>query len=105
MKNLEKREKNMTFSVPVEKQENGKTINYKVRFIESVQSMISSLSSLTDNLAKGLYKGKCKDCKSSLEYLTAKDGLLVFKCVDNTKTYDKRFYEDSFKRFKSIYQF
>ena len=28
----------MTFSVPVEKQENGKTINYKVRFIESVKS-------------------------------------------------------------------
>ena len=41
--------------------------------------MGSSLSSLTDNLVEGLHKGKCKDCKSSLEYMTVKDSLLTFK--------------------------
>ena len=44
--------------------------------------MNSSLSSLIDTLAKGLHKVKCKDCKSSLEYLTSENGLLVFKCVE-----------------------
>ena len=34
------------------------TIKYKTRFIESVRFMASSQSSLTDNLAEGLYKDK-----------------------------------------------
>ena len=51
--------------------------------------MASSLSSLTDNLAEGLYKGKCKDSKSSLKYVTARDGIPKFKCVDCNKTHVK----------------
>ena len=33
--------------------------------------MSSSLSSLSDNLAKGLHKDKCKNCKSDLESIMA----------------------------------
>ena len=72
----------ITFSVPIETQENQKIIKHKIRFIEHVIFMNSSLSSLIDTLAKGLHKVKCKDCKSSLEYLTSENGLLVFKCVE-----------------------
>ena len=35
--------------------ENGKTMTCKIKFIESVRILASSLSSLTDNLAKGLH--------------------------------------------------
>ena len=73
-------------SVAIEKQENGKTKKYKIRFIDSVRFMTSFLSSLTDNLAEGLHKGKCKDCKPSLEYMAATDVLLTFNCVHCNKT-------------------
>ena len=45
----ENTEKYMTFSVPKEKQENGETIKYKIRFINSVRFTASFLSSLIDN--------------------------------------------------------
>ena len=64
----ENTEKYITFSVSIEKQENWKNINYKIIFIDSVRFMANSLSSLTDNLAEGLHKGKCKDCNSNLQY-------------------------------------
>ena len=40
--------------------------------------MVSSLSSLTDNLTEGHHKGKCKDCKFCLEYSNVVNSLLVF---------------------------
>ena len=61
-------EKYLTFLVLIKKQENEKTIKYKIRFIDSVIFMASSLSSLIDNLAEALGKSKRKDCKSSIEY-------------------------------------
>lgn len=65
-------EKYIRFSVPVRKEnENGKAIPYKIKFINSVRFMSSSLSSLSDNLAKGLHKDKCKNCKSDLESIMA----------------------------------
>ena len=41
--------------------------------------MARSLSSLTNNLAKGLYKTKCKKYKSGLQYFMVKDNTLAFK--------------------------
>ena len=93
------------FSVPIEKKEKWRTITYKLRFTDSVRFMANSLSRLTDNLEEGRYKSKCKDCRSSLEYMTAKDALLTFKCVDFNKTYEKKFDEDLFKRLQNIYKF
>ena len=60
----------ITLSVSMEKQENGKTIKYKIIFIGSARFMARSLSNLTDNLAEVLHKGKCKDCKSSLKNMS-----------------------------------
>ena len=76
----------------------------QVKFVDSVSFMTSSLSGLTDNLAS-LHKGKFKDCKSSLDYMAAKDGLLSFNYADCNKTYDKKFDEDISKRFENIHQF
>ena len=56
--------------------------------------MSSSLSSLADNLSEGLHKSKCKDCKSDLEYVTAKNNTRTFKCVGCNKNYEKEFDQD-----------
>ena len=48
--------------------------------------MSSSLSSPVDNLSEGLYNNECTDCKCCLEYISAKDDQLVFKCLKCNKT-------------------
>ena len=59
----ENTEKYITFSVPIKKElDNGKTITYKLKFIDSFRFMSTSLSSLTDNLSE-IYKKECKGCK------------------------------------------
>ena len=61
--------------------------------------MPSYLWSQSDNLAEGLHKGKCKDCKSRLEYMTAKGSLLKYKYWK----YEKKS-EDLSKRFENTYE-
>ena len=56
--------------------------------------MPSSLSSLTNNLAKGFHKNKSKNCKSYLEYMKVKDASPIFKCSNCNKNYEKEFNED-----------
>ena len=57
--------KNITFSVPIEKEvtrtdKNGKeiakTTSYRLQFIDSARFMASSLSNLVNNLAEGIQK-------------------------------------------------
>ena len=62
--------------------ENCKTGTYRIRFIDSVRFMVSSLSSPTQ-------RDKYKNCESYLEHVNVEDALIVFKCVDcknNLKT-------------------
>ena len=49
----ENTEKYITFSAPIKKEhDNGKTITYKLKFIDSCRFMHSSLSNLVDNLSE-----------------------------------------------------
>ena len=57
--------------MPIEKQENGKTIKYKIIFTDSVRFIVSF------NLAKGLHKGKYKDCMLSFEYMKVKKSMII----------------------------
>ena len=50
--------------------DDGKTITYKLKFIDTLRFMPTSLSSLVDNLSEKLHSGKCKDCKYELEYMS-----------------------------------
>ena len=59
----------------------------KIRFIDSIRFMSSSLSSLADNLSEGLHNNTCKDCKSCLE--SQKDKLLIFNCLKFNENYEK----------------
>ena len=43
--------------------------------------MPSSLSSLADNLNKGLHNDKCNACKCCLKYVSTKDNQIIFKCL------------------------
>ena len=64
----------MIFSVPIkEDNENDKKLTYRIKFIDSVRFMLSSLSCLPGNFPKGFHKDKCKDCKSRLKYITVNE--------------------------------
>ena len=68
------REKYINFSVPIKKGlDNGKSITYETKSIDSFRFMSSSLSNFVDNLSEGLYCDKCIDCKSCLDYISVKD--------------------------------
>ena len=54
-------EKYITFLDTITKEnENSKIVTYKIKFIDNMRFMARSLLSLTDNLAKGIYKDKWK---------------------------------------------
>ena len=44
--------------------------------------MSTSLSSLVDNLSEKIHSGKCKDCKSELDYMSVKNNQLIFQCLE-----------------------
>ena len=85
----ENTDKYITFSVLIKKQlDNGKTVTYKLIFIDSFKFMSTSLSILVNHLSEGLHDDKCIDCKSYLDYMGIKDDqqsctqliLRCFKC-------------------------
>ena len=41
--------------------------SYKIKFVDSVRFMATSLSNLADNLTEGTHKIKCKDCDCFLK--------------------------------------
>ena len=84
----ENTEKYITFSVAIKKKlDNGKTITYKIKFIDSFRFMSSSLSSLVDNLSEGLHSDKRTDFKYCLDYMVFKDDQLIFRCFECEKIY------------------
>ena len=66
--------------------------------------MVSSPSNLADNVAEGLHIDKCEDSKFWLKYGTVKDKLLIYKCLNGNKNYQKGLiktegYTEGFRRF------
>ena len=102
----ENTEKYITLSVPINKElENGKTSTCKIRLIDSFIFISSPLSSLVDKLSGGLHNDKCTDCNFSLKYISAKDELLIFKCLKCSKNHKKHFNKYLIKRFANTYEF
>ena len=82
-------EKYITFSVPIKKEcDNGKTIAYKLRFIDSFRFMPTSLSELVDNMSGNFNSIECKPCTENNR---------CEKC--------KKMIEGLIKKFPSTYQF
>ena len=67
--------------------------------------MLTSLSSLIDNLSEKLYGDKCKYCKSELDYMSLKDDQLIFRCSECKKNYEKDFNKDLIDRSGNTYRF
>ena len=105
----ENTEKYITFSVPIKKEITKKDkiikISYKITFIDSFRFMSTSLSKLIHNLSEGLHNGKCKYCKSYLDYVTIKDKQLIFRCFSCKKNYEKNSNNELIQRFANIYEF
>ena len=72
-------EKHITFPVPIKKGwDNGKTIAYKLRFIDSFRFMSASLSELVDNMSGNFNSiewksctenNRCEECEKRIEAL------------------------------------
>ena len=94
------------FSVPIKKElGNGKSITYKIKFIDSFRFLSSSLSSLADNLSEEHQSKKCTNYKSCLDYMTIQDDQLIFRCFECKENYKKDFNKELIKRFANIYEF
>ena len=98
----ENAEKYITFSVPIKEEitkidKNGNDkitkISCKIKFIDSYRFMSTSLSNLVSNLSEGLHNDRCIDCKSCLDYMTAKDEQLIFRCFRCKRNYENNFNE------------
>ena len=70
---------------------------YKIKFIDGARFMASSLLNLVDNFAEGIHKIKCKYCDCFLEYESAKDNLIKYKCLSFNKNYSNKF-DKKFKK-------
>ena len=110
----ENTEKYISFSVKINKKitkkdEDGseKIVNipYRLKFIDSYRFMSSSLSNHVDNLSNGLHNNRCVDCKSGLDYMKAKDGILIFRCFKCKKNYKIDFDKILINKFSSTYDF
>ena len=70
------------------------TMSYKIKCIDSMRFMGTSLTKLVDNLSEGIHEIKCTDCNCSLKYENVKNNLMKYKCL----SCDKKFSEKSLKR-------
>ena len=102
--------KYITFSVPIKKElDNGKTITYKLKFIDSFRFMSTSLSSLVDNLSE-IYKKEYEGCeekekiKSVCNFIGLKNNKLNYKCKECKKRWLKPV-NGLIKNFPNVNQF
>ena len=88
-------EKYITFSIPIKKEnDDGKTITYKIKFIDTCRFMQSKLWDLADNLSEINNKDgkKCmerKKIRSEYEFTGLKDNRLNYKCEECKETATK----------------
>ena len=123
----ENTEKYISFSVKINKKitrkdedGNEKIVNipYRLKFFDTYKFMLDSLSNHVDNLSNGLHNNnsnnnnnnnnnnnKCTNCKSDLDYMIAKDDILIFRCFKCKMNYKIDFDKELIKNFSSTYDF
>ena len=75
------------------KLDNGKTIAYKLKFVNSLRFMTSKLSDLVDNLSE-IYKKECKGCmerkkiKSLCDFIGLKNNKLYYSVKMQQKMFN-----------------
>ena len=106
----ENTEKYITFSVPIKKEHNnGETITYKIKFIDTCRFMQCKLSSLVDNLSE-INNKDCKTCmerkniKSECEFIGFKNNRLNYRCKECNGTSNKSI-NDLTEKFPRMHKF
>ena len=86
---------------------NKKIVNipYRLKLIDSYRFMAASLSELVNNLSNGLHSKKCTDCGLNLEYMIAKDDILIFRCFRCKRNCEIDFAKELNNKFSSLYYF
>ena len=104
-------EKYITFSVPIKKEcDNGKTITYKLKFIDSFRFMPTSLSELVDNTSGIFNSIECKSCIGKIKinsefcFVGLKNNRLIYKCKE-CKEECKRPINELIENYSNTYQF
>ena len=93
----------ITFSVPIKKEPNsGKTVTYKVKFIDRFRFMSTSLSELVDNTS-GIQSKECKSCVEFC-FVGLTNNRLIYKCKECREECKKPINELK-EKFAGIYQF
>ena len=70
------------------------TISFRIKFIDRVRFMSSSLSNLVDNFTERIHKIKCKDRDCFLEYKSINYNLINYKCLFCNKNYSNKIDEE-----------
>ena len=84
---VEDAEKYITFKVPLRKDnKDGKLITYKLKFIDSIRFVNSSLSDLTDNLSE-IHNQICRKCDKKYKGYTRKNDTLIYRCKSVTTSH------------------
>ena len=81
-----------------------KFISYKIKFIDCMRFMSTSLSSLADNLT-GLHNLKCKNWNCFLEYKNIKSSLIEYNFPSCNKDFSIELDEKLKKKFKNTFEF
>ena len=107
----ENMEKYITFSAPIKKKcDDGKTITYKLRFIDSFRFMPTSLSELVDNTSGIFNSIECKSCIEKIKinseccFVGLKNNRLIYRCKECKEEW-KRPINELTETFSGIYQF
>ena len=81
----ENAEEYIAFSVPIKKElDNGKTVTYKLKFIDSSRFMSSSLSSLVNNVYE-IFSKICRGCRERIK----NESVCGFIVLKNNKLHHK----------------
>ena len=106
----ENTKKYITFSIPIKKQnDDGNTITYKIKFINSCRFMESKLSNLADNVSE-INNKDCEICmerkknRSECEFIMLKNNRLNYKCKECNKKSAKSV-NDLIEKFPRTYKF
>ena len=89
-------EKYITFSVPIKKECDNKTVTYKLKFIGSFRFMSTSLSELVDNISGIFNSIECKSCiektkiNSECCYVGLKNNGLIYECKNCKKEWKRQ---------------
>ena len=98
----------ITFSVPIKKSNDGKTITKRLIFIDSFRFMSASLSDLVDNLSGIFNSIECKSCMERINseccFVGLKNNRLIYRCKECKEEW-KRPIEGLTEKFPGIYQF